>query len=70
MTADTEVMPVLRDVIRRAAHFTPLMEALSNAQEVIHLSQCKGGDAGGNKECWKECREARDALKAAEEATS
>ena len=68
-TPDTEVMPVLRDVIRRAAHFTPLMEALANAQEAIHLSFCQAGDAAGNKACWKECREARDALRAAREAT-
>ena len=47
-----------------------LKVALSNAQEVIHLSQCREGDVGGNKECWKECREARDALLVAEGATS
>ena len=57
MTADTEVMPVLRDVIRRAAHFAPLMEAL---QRYV--------DSDGYEDEIKE--QARAALKAAEEATS
>ena len=64
-TPDTEVMPVLRDVIRRAAHFDQLKEALSNAQEVIHLSQCSRPSNRGQP-CWKECREAHEALLAAE----
>ena len=42
-----------------------LKVALSNAQEVIHLSFCQAGDAAGNKTCWKECREATAALDAA-----
>ena len=46
-TPDTEAMPVLRDVIRRAAHFTPLMEALRwalpYAKEHAEIgSQCCG----------------------------
>ena len=43
-----------------------LREALSNAQEVIHLSECLRPPNRGLP-CWKECREARVALKAAEE---
>ena len=65
-----EDRPLIVRAVNRDRHFASLMEALSNAQEVIHLSFCQAGDAGGNKECWKECREAREALKAAEEATS
>ena len=46
-TPDTEVMPVLRDVIRRAAHFDPLMEALAWAlpyakEHAEQGSQCCG----------------------------
>ena len=61
-----EALAAENDRLRaRDHHFAPLMEALANAQEVIHLSQCKLGDAGGNKVCWKECREATAALDAA-----
>jgi len=35
-----------------------LTRCLEAAQEVIHLAHCRVGDAGGNTECWKECREA------------
>ena len=60
----------------RNAHIAPLMEALSNAQEVIHLQFCVRDWAAGSKEWkaddehWKECTEARAALDAAKEATS
>lgn len=49
---------------RDAAHVAPLMEALEAAQDVIHRSFCKP-DGG---ECWKECRKAREAWHAAQEA--
>lgn len=40
-----------------------LLRCLEAAQEVIHLAHCKTGDAGGNTECWKECREATAIIK-------
>ena len=54
-TPDTEVMPVLRDVIRRAAHFTPLMEALAWAlpyakEHAEQGSQCCGAPQYGEAE--------------------
>ena len=61
-TPDTEVMPVLRDVIRRAAHFDPLMEAL---REIINAA-----DNGEWEPIAVAIGEARAALLAAEEATS
>ena len=52
---------ITADTIRR------LLYALENAREVVHLAHCKTGDAGGNKECWKECKEARQAIETARE---
>jgi hypothetical protein len=50
---------IAEERVRTAA--PKLLEALENAQEVIHGTFCRRGDVGGNKECWKECREAREA---------
>ncbi len=64
-TPSTEAMPVLRDVIRRAACFEPLVEALKGLQRLAW------GDVSGHSiEAYKEAKAvARAALAAAEEAT-
>ena len=56
--------------VNRDHHFAPLMEALGNAQDVIHLQFCVPSWSRADDEHWKECREAQAAILAAEKATS
>ena len=66
-TPSTETMPVLRDVIRRAAHFDPLVEALERALQYIHSS---GNHEPPLEECYTAlCQEFRIVLRAARKAT-
>ena len=55
-------------IVRAVNNLDPLMEALRDTREVIHLSYCSRPSNHGLP-CWKECTKATAALLAAKEAT-